>query len=49
MSQYVLGRAIPLKNGEWSGVFVLEKVGIPIVKINICQRLTARFFWYLKR
>jgi len=41
--------AIPLKR-VWGGiVFVLEKVGILLLKNNIFQRLSARFFQYLKR
>jgi len=50
-------RAIPFKKWVGGGEFsFLEKVGIPVVKINIfyissTKRtvLSAGFFWYLKR
>jgi len=41
--------------GRGRGVFVFEKVGIPLVKINVLNAsntkrtmLSVRFFWYLK-
>jgi len=45
--------AISIKSGEGRGVIVLEKVGIPIVKINIFERFKyqknrAVGIWYLK-
>jgi len=41
---YVRLRDIPLKHEEGRGVFVFEKVGIPLMKIKIFKRVNPTFY-----